>query len=452
VCLGLCAFIYAFDIDLTELPDRHAAQFVPLVVMAAIAIACVPLLLDRMGLYESQRREALTAIVSRAVGLGAVATFCMSTLALTVGRSEWLRPALLAGLLTTSSIAFFRALALGALRVLRRHGRNYRNVVVVGTGPRAAEFADQVRANPGWGLRILAHIDESEPSTPHRFEVDTRFRKLVDLPELMRSEVIDEVVIALPRSLLPRAEPVVACCATQGTPVTLISDLFGDYLPAPRPVRYGSLGALSFSRTPRTRADQLLKRAIDLVGGGLLLLLTLPVIALSAILVRITSPGPVLFRQLRSGRNGRHFEMLKLRSMVDGAEGLRAEIEALNEMSGPVFKLEDDPRVTPIGRWLRRFSIDELPQCWNVVKGDMSLVGPRPPLPCEVAQYEPAERRRLSVRPGITCLWQVSGRNDISFEDWVKLDLYYIDNWSLALDAKILLRTIKAVLDGRGAS
>ena len=193
------------------------------------------------------------------------------------------------------------------------------------------------------------------------------------------------------------------------------------------------------------------RRIMDIALAALLSVVTLPFTILAALLIKLTSPGPVLFKQERCGLNGRLFVMYKLRSMIDSAEQLRFELEALNEMDGPVFKSSRDPRVTGIGKIIRRFSIDEFPQLYNVLKGDMSLVGPRPPLPQEVARYERWQRRRLSMKPGITCLWQISGRNEVSFEDWMKLDLTYIDNWSLLLDLKILLKTVPVVLLGKGA-
>jgi exopolysaccharide biosynthesis polyprenyl glycosylphosphotransferase len=193
-----------------------------------------------------------------------------------------------------------------------------------------------------------------------------------------------------------------------------------------------------------------LKRILDVTGSGAALLLLSPLLALVAALVKATSPGPVFFVQERSGLNGRRFGCVKFRTMVADAEARKAEIEHLNEVNGPVFKIKNDPRITPVGRVLRRWSIDELPQLWNVLVGDMSLVGPRPPIPSEVVQYETSDRRRLSMRPGLTCLWQVAGRNTIGFAQWVKLDLLYIDTWSLAQDIKILLKTFPAVLRGTG--
>jgi exopolysaccharide biosynthesis polyprenyl glycosylphosphotransferase len=194
-----------------------------------------------------------------------------------------------------------------------------------------------------------------------------------------------------------------------------------------------------------------IKRAIDVLGSLLLLALVLPLLAVAATAIRATSPGPVFFRQTRVGRDGRHFRMLKLRSMYQDAERRRARFEAMNECSGPVFKMRDDPRITPVGRVLRRLSLDELPQLINVLRGDMSLVGPRPPLPDEVARYDARHLKRLLVKPGLTCIWQVSGRSTVEFAQWMEMDLQYIRSWTVWRDVLLILRTIPAVLFGRGA-
>ena len=208
---------------------------------------------------------------------------------------------------------------------------------------------------------------------------------------------------------------------------------------------------ITFSATPDHAFSLFIKRAMDVILTVLLLALLTPLMIVVGLLVKMTSKGPMIYRQIRCGLYGRKFVLYKFRSMNQGAEDVLWEIRHLNEMDGPVFKMRNDPRVTPFGRFLRKSSIDELPQLWNVVKGDMSLVGPRAPLPEEVREYTRWQRRRLSVKPGITCLWQVSGRNEIDFHEWMKLDLQYIDNWSLLLDVKILLRTFPVVLLGRGA-
>jgi lipopolysaccharide/colanic/teichoic acid biosynthesis glycosyltransferase len=194
------------------------------------------------------------------------------------------------------------------------------------------------------------------------------------------------------------------------------------------------------------------KRAIDMTGAVIGLTLSAPVIAAAAAALKLSSPGPVFFFQMRCGVNGRRFMCPKLRTMCVDAEALQHQLAHLNEMDGPVFKIRDDPRVTPVGRFLRKWSIDELPQFWSVLIGDMSLVGPRPAIPAEVVQYEGAERRRLSMRPGLTCLWQANGRNDIAFDEWMRLDLEYIDTWSVSRDVKIILKTVPQVLFARGSS
>jgi lipopolysaccharide/colanic/teichoic acid biosynthesis glycosyltransferase len=197
--------------------------------------------------------------------------------------------------------------------------------------------------------------------------------------------------------------------------------------------------------------ERFVKRAIDVVGGVLLIVLLAPILVVTAIAIRVSSRGPMLFVQVRVGKGGRTFRMLKFRSMRRQAHDDRDHVIHLNEVSGPVFKIRDDPRLTRVGRLIRKLSIDELPQLMNVIAGQMSLVGPRPPLPEEYATYDPRARRRLSVRPGLTCIWQVSGRSDLDFRRWVDMDLEYIDTWSFGQDLKLLLLTIPAVLSGRGA-
>jgi len=348
---------------------------------------------------------------------------------------------------------------LGTLRTLRRHGRNTQNVLVVGSGPRARHVSDVIQEHPEWGLRVIGFVDEGDfPFDPGLLQASSarrgslRVHKIHEVADLFREKVIDEVVVACPRSMLAAIVPVVTICAAVGVPVTLLSDLFGDILPLPHPVQFGPHPALSFPVMHHSLAQAQIKRAIDLLGATVLFAISAPALTAAAIAIRMTSPGPILFRQQRCGLHGRRFTMLKLRTMSSDAEECRSELEQRNEMDGPVFKIHNDPRVTLVGRFLRRYSLDEIPQLWNVWRGDMSLVGPRPPIPNEVDQYHVLQRRRLSMRPGLTCLWQVEGRNQIGFEDWVRLDLEYIDNWSLTLDCQILLRTLPAVLRGTGAS
>jgi exopolysaccharide biosynthesis polyprenyl glycosylphosphotransferase len=273
-----------------------------------------------------------------------------------------------------------------------------------------------------------------------------------DLPEIVAKLPVDEVILAVDRGELDQLEDVFLFCEEVGVKTRLILDFFPHVLARVELEELDGTPLLTFTTTPGNEVALVVKRTLDVVLSALLGVLALVPLAISALLIKLTSSGPVLFRQTRCGLNGRPFTLLKLRTMVADAESRLAEVAHLNEHDGPVFKAANDPRVTLVGRLFRRFSLDELPQLWNVFKGEMSLVGPRPPLPEELARYQRWHRRRLSMKPGVTGLWQVSGRNEIAdFEEWMALDLAYIDNWSLSLDMKILARTVPAVLTGRGA-
>jgi exopolysaccharide biosynthesis polyprenyl glycosylphosphotransferase len=403
---------------------------------------------DRLGIYDSQRRKGISDLLVRLGVAALVSGLAVAVAAFLTAAPVARRLPVVFALSQGMTLALLRLPVFVGLRAVRRQGRNYRDVLIVGTGTRAVQVRDSIRRHPEWGLRILGFVDNRD--WPEAAALDSeRVHKLSEVPDLMRDEVVDEVILGCPLAMLAEIEPLVAVCAEAGVPVTLLSDLFGD-LPPPRVNRFGSLSALSFAPVHHSRVELAVKRALDLAGAAALLVLTLPVLAAAAMLIRLTSSGPVLFRQERCGLYGRRFEFLKLRSMQVDADERKPELLEHNEMDGPVFKMKRDPRITPAGQILRKWSIDELPQLWNVLRGDMSLVGPRPPLPDEVDRYSIFERRRLSMRPGITCLWQVGGRNEIGFDEWVKLDLEYIDSWSLLLDAEILLKTVPAVLRGTG--
>jgi exopolysaccharide biosynthesis polyprenyl glycosylphosphotransferase len=273
------------------------------------------------------------------------------------------------------------------------------------------------------------------------------------LVELLHEHSANAVLLGAKHTFFGRVEKVIAACELEGVEVWLLADFFKTQISQTTVDDFHGRPMLVFRSTPDASWESMAKPMLDLVGSFFLLVLGAIPMLLVALAIKLGSPGPVFFRQPRSGLNGRPFTMLKFRSMVTDAEQRRHELEVLNEMSGPVFKLTHDPRVTAIGRLLRKYSLDELPQLLNVLRGDMSLVGPRPLPVDEVRRFDDlAHRRRLSVKPGITCLWQISGRNNVTdFKDWVRLDLEYIDNWSLWLDLKILARTVPVVLLGTGA-
>ncbi len=419
--------------------------------LALVGCLAWPLILQASNLYDSQRLIPLDRVLWRLLGAGGLVTLLLATTAFATGAPVSPRFPLVFGIVQCLALSAERLALFGGLRMARRVGRNTRNVLIVGSGPRAAEVERLIARHPEWGLRLVGFVDDSDRAISPALS-QQRIFKLVEMPSVLRDQVIDEVIIACPRSMLGALQPVVAACGSAGLPFTMLADVFGDYLPPPRVTHFGSLAALRFASVHHSSTALAMKRAMDVVGAGVGLILTSPLMLAAGLAIRLTSPGPIFFRQVRCGVYGRRFSMFKLRTMCEDAEDRLEALRHMNEMDGPVFKVQDDPRVTRVGRILRRYSLDELPQLWNVLKGDMSLVGPRPPVPHEVAQYETFERRRLSMRPGITCLWQVSGRNRVGFDQWVKLDVEYIDSWSIAKDVRILLKTIPAVLSGSGAS
>jgi exopolysaccharide biosynthesis polyprenyl glycosylphosphotransferase len=309
-------------------------------------------------------------------------------------------------------------------------------LVLVGSPRRTKEFAELISRDTPFRIEVIARLLESECAE--------------QLPLLLGRSVVAEVIFAVDSAALNQLENVFLCCDEQGVRTRIAIDFFPHINSEITLDRVGGVPLLTFSAAPLDDLRLVLKRAFDIVVSALGLLVLSPVLAACVLLIKFTSPGPVIFRQARCGLNGRGFTLLKFRSMVDNAQALRAELEHLNERE-VAFKIANDPRVTPLGHWLRKFSFDELPQLWNVLKGDMSIVGPRPPLPDEVERYQPWQRRRLRMRPGLTCLWAIAGRDKIDFNAWMRLDISYIENWSLGLDWSIILKTIPHVIAGRGA-
>jgi exopolysaccharide biosynthesis polyprenyl glycosylphosphotransferase len=335
----------------------------------------------------------------------------------------------------------------------RTNLEDIREVVIVGRGPRAIRLWRQLEESPDIGCRVLGFVDAPEGvACPAEVEART-LGTLEDVEAILVSHAVDEVLIALPvKSRYADIERVIRCCESVGVRARYLSDVFQTARPEQRPSGPDETLAIARTVTPDDYR-KVIKRAIDVAGAGVGLLLLSPLMLAAAMAVRLNGPGSVIFAQDRYGFNRRRFRMYKFRTMVADAEEQQVRLEELNEAAGPVFKIRADPRVTRPGRLLRKYSIDELPQLVNVLKGEMSLVGPRPLPIRDVHRFtESALMRRFSVRPGLTCLWQISGRNDVSFDRWIELDLEYIDRWSLALDCRILLQTVPVVFRGIGAA
>jgi exopolysaccharide biosynthesis polyprenyl glycosylphosphotransferase len=407
------------------------------------------------GLYTSHR---LGSQIKELVEIGRATIVCSVTLLVAAQVGHW--PTV--GLRTISTFALTSFVLVSGVRMalrfnlrrLRERGHNVKSLVIVGAGARGREFAAHVTRRHDLGYKILGFVD-TDCAAGQVIGGAKYLGSIEDLPKIIAREVIDEVAIALPiKSHYSQIERAVGLLEEQGITAHVLSDLFPQKLARAQSVDFDGMPIVTLGSVPpfswRTEA----KRLMDLSASVVLLCISAPVLALAAIAIKLDSSGPIFFIQERVGFNKRRFRMIKFRTMSTDAEDRMKDIEHLNEKQGtPVFKIKHDPRITRVGRWLRKMSIDELPQLVNVLLGDMSIVGPRPLSVRDATRMEELwQKRRFSVKPGLTCLWQVSGRSNLSFEQWMQLDLEYIDHWSLKLDASILLRTIPAIVLARGAS
>jgi exopolysaccharide biosynthesis polyprenyl glycosylphosphotransferase len=340
-----------------------------------------------------------------------------------------------------------RGVIRGLLRAMRDRGHNLRFMLVVGTDKDARRFADRVERHRELGIRVVGHL--AIHGSAHKAGKRPVLGSVDDIETVLHDRVVDEVAVCLPADDLHWVEPIARLCEEVGKIVRIPLDDVPVSLPGGRLEDFDGGKVLSLVYGPDRALGLVAKRLIDVVLGGVALLILLPVFAIIALAIVLVDGRPVIFRQTRVGLHGRPFEVVKFRTMVPDAEARLTELEEQNEIKGHAFKITDDPRLTRIGRILRATSLDELPQVWNVLLGEMSLVGPRPPLPREVAGYDLWHRRRLSMKPGITGLWQVAARRDDDFDRWVALDLAYIDRWSIWLDLKIMAKTLPAMLQGR---
>jgi len=472
----IARIVYSIDLALTTLaffvafylrnlvfphlaPERFPTGLYPLteyLKIYPIVLIIWSVLLFTYHSYHSHRtvpvsREALTILRVVVVGNVILATLAYLLPLRQLSRAWFILFGVLSALFLIVEKIAVRVIA----RYVRLKGLNYRTLLIVGTGRRAIEVARMIEGHKYWGYKILGFVSDG-----HRLSNGwARYRVYGSVPELrallergLQAEPVDEIVFAVTRKKLDEMKQIFLYCEELGIRTRVAMNFFQNRVARIEIEELEGIPFLTFTTTPSNETQLAFKRLLDIAVSSALLVLAAPVILIAAICIKLTSPGSILFKQSRVGLNGRRFTLYKFRTMIADAQARRGEVHHLNEMTGPVFKAKDDPRITPIGRVLRKFSLDELPQLLNVLKGDMSLVGPRPPIPEEVASYHRWHRRRLSMKPGLTCLWQVSGRNEIDFDRWMQLDLQYIDNWSPGLDLKILLRTIPAVLSGRGAS
>lgn len=400
-----------------------------------------PILLDVQGFYQAPlnktKWKSFVQILRAMIGLSIIVSGCVIFLRLPMANRTV--PLLFIFLATVVLLSKERIIVSWIRRKAAR-GELREPVLIAGVPQDIAALEQSFTEEQKMLMEVAARIDiETQP--------------LSDLVEAMHRHAVARVIFAAGHSKLNRVEQAIGACEVEGVPAWLAADFIHTSIAKPDFDAFAGRPMLVFRTTPEVSWALLVKGTIDRLCAFILLLLLAIPMAIVGVIIRFTSGGPAIFRQERAGKHGKPFVMYKFRSMADDAEMRRAELEPFNQMSGPVFKVDGDPRITPLGRWLRRTSFDELPQLMNVLMGDMSLVGPRPLPLYEVERFEnTAQRRRLSVKPGLTCLWQISGRNQVKdFRDWVKLDLDYIDQWSLGLDLKILLRTIPAVFSGLGA-
>ena len=411
-------------------------------------------------LYASYRRHTFSEIVLnmiKAVATGMAILFVAMYIFKIADVSR-----LLLGIFFLLNIGFLavsKGLVYRTLNRYRKKGFNFRNVLIVGSRERAKDVINAIGFQLGAGFRVLGCLEIDPAQIGAGVKNGIRVIETVDsLKKILSEQVVDEIIFAMPLKKIPSADQHIALAEEMGVSVRIIPDWQIHYLmyqPGKAAINFEDflgIPSMAIRTTPPAQAALLLKSAFDIVVTGIAFLLFLPLIVMIGCAIKIVSPGPVFFKQERCCLNGRRFMVYKFRTMAVDAEKRFDEVKALNEADGPVFKIKKDPRIIPfIGTLLRKTSLDELPQIINVLRGEMSLVGPRPPIPSEVEEYEVWQRRRLSMKPGLTCSWQcASRRNDIAFSEWMKMDLAYIDDWSLWLDFKILFQTVKVVLLGEG--
>jgi exopolysaccharide biosynthesis polyprenyl glycosylphosphotransferase len=429
-------------------PVHPLGRYLPLL---AVIIPLWALIFYASGLYGKRAVRSLKTEVSRLARALAIATLLLTTV-IFVGKLDYVSRPIVAVFILLNALFVEGGRSLVRALVVETSLR--RRVLIAGGLEEVLEAAERVDAHRDWGLEIAGFISDGTWNDPGNLPHPV-LGLSHQIPRLVLDGTVIDEVLFVPATghidEITMIEPVLLRLQELGIVTRVVVNFLPRSLSHVSFEEFGGIPLLTFSTAPRDELLLFIRRCIDVAVALALLVLLSPALLLIGAAVKLTSRGPVLFRQQRCGLHGRPFTFLKFRSMTAGAEELKPALAPYNEMDGPAFKMTNDPRVTGVGRFLRRTSLDELPQLWNILRGDMSFVGPRPAVLDEVRQYEPWQRRRLSMPPGLTCLWQISGRSDLTFDEWMRLDLEYIDNWSLWLDFKIAARTIPAVLFARGA-
>lgn len=445
--------VYKLDLFSSNQVSKEASAYISeyLIILALVVpIWCCFLYLH--GMYSSLRTRTLFRIVWIVIKSSLFMTLVFGTIVFffKLGFISRLFYAVFL-VLGITFIILEKTLLFSTMHYVRKRGYNYRSLLIVGTGSRANKFIKRIKNHPEWGLRIIGVINDGPEGRVKEVDNVRVVGTFDNMPEILHRYVIDEVLVVVPRSRLNNIQSIIYACETEGIKVTIAIDLFDLKIARASLTEIDGIPFLRFETTIGSEWHLLIKRGIDIVISGLGIILLSPLFILVTTLIKLSSPGPVFFRQERFGLNCKKFILYKFRTMYVGAQAKLSKVEDINAMNGSEFRKKKLQWITPVGRILRQFSIDELPQLINVFAGHMSLIGPRPTVPEEVLQYRCWQRRRFSMKPGITCLWQINGRNKLSHEEWMKLDLEYLDNWSLWLDFKIFIKTIPAVLFGIGA-
>lgn len=452
ILAAICSFLTAFWVRLFFAQDT-TGDLVSHAAMLPMILALELFFLTHYSAYDAPYKVTVAEFTWAA----------LKSIALTIGLFLAIIFVLKIQYISRFVIVFFAIsdfIALVGIRLLIRwhvrrtikQGKSYKYVLIIGAGARAKKLYKELRKNEEYGLNIVGCLDIDANRIGTKVKGASVIGTVDEIHAVLKNNLVDEVILAVPQSMFDEVENIVHACEEEGIKIRIMVDFYDLEVARISLQTVGSIPLLCMEPVALNETKLLIKRSLDIALTVLSLPVVLPIMAVIALAIKLDSRGPVFFLQERVGLKKRQFKMIKFRSMICGAEKMLKEIEHLNEAEGPIFKMANDPRVTRVGRFLRKTSLDELPQLFNVLRGEMSLVGPRPMSLRDVNLFDRGiQRKRFSVKPGLTSLWAVSGRSKLSFSEWVKLDLEYISNWSLFLDISILVRTLPVVLKGSGA-